>query len=262
MVSENGTPTAPPYISFRTFLNLLDRLDEGGIPQRLDRSYWGSFLAGGLGGQVMVALRSLGLANSVTNEPTAVLEHLVDRSKRKQVLLEVLRARYAPVFEAVDLSRGTAGQLDEAFRKQYKLDGHTLRKVVTFFVHAAQYAELPVSPYIAKKTRKSPAPAKRSAGQRTPRRARSEPDESPSPARVNSAAVVTTADKPNGITREIALRSGGKVWVGYSLDLFDLDESDQKFVMGLIATLRSYGQELPGGDASHREALPDKEGIP
>jgi len=125
MDDENSKPLSPPYISFRTFLNFLDRLAQGGIPQRIDRSYWGTFLAGGLGAQLMLALRFLGLIESSNGEPAPILEQLVNTpDERKQLLAQLLQQRYAQVFSSMNLSRATMGQLDEVFREQYKLAGY------------------------------------------------------------------------------------------------------------------------------------------
>ena len=187
MTTDSGTPAATPYVSFRTVLNLLDRLHEGGIPQRIDRSYWSTFLAGGLGGQLMVALRWLGLVDSVAGEPTSALERIVNPAGRKAALAELLRERYSAVFENVDLARTTPGHLDETFRKEFKVASDTLRKSVTFFVYAAQYADIPVSNHIAGKTRRAPGSGKRAgtpkqSGTRRPRQTtKEEPEESPPP---------------------------------------------------------------------------------
>lgn len=153
MTDDNKAATAP-YISFRTFLNLLDKLHSGGIPQHIDRHYWGGFLAGSTGQQVMAALRFLGLIDSDTNEPTPTLERLVDPTQRKATLAELLDKQYAGLTESgVDLSRTTPGRLEQTFGSLYKVEGETRRKAVTFFVHAAKFAEIPLSSQITAKTR-------------------------------------------------------------------------------------------------------------
>jgi len=37
--TEPKAPAAPPYISFKTLTNLLERLHETDLPPRIDRSY-------------------------------------------------------------------------------------------------------------------------------------------------------------------------------------------------------------------------------
>src|SRR5215213_8009138 len=114
MTGDERTATAP-YISFRTLLNLLDRLQSGGIPQHIDRHYWGGFLAGTTGQQTMAALRFLGLITPESNEPTATLERLVSPDERKPALKELLRERYAAIWDGgVDPARTTPGHLEVA----------------------------------------------------------------------------------------------------------------------------------------------------
>lgn len=172
VIDANKSATAP-YISFRTFLNLLDRLHGGGIPQHIDRHFWGGFLAGGVGQQVMAALRFLGLIDPVTNEPTPMLERLVAPEQRKAAMAELLRERYSAVWDSgIDPARTTPDHLDAAFSKLYKVDGETRRKAVTFFVHAAKFAELPLSMQVAAKTRQRQAPST-SSGRPRPNNGRS-----------------------------------------------------------------------------------------
>jgi len=147
----------PPYVSFRTILTVLDKLKVDTIPQRLDRSYWGSFLSGGTGLQVVAALRFLGLVDD-DDRPTARLDELVNLDDRSQLVAAILRARYEPVFRDIDLTRATMGLIDGVFREAYKLDGETLRKSVTFFIHAAQFSQMPLSTHILKSTRKGRPP--------------------------------------------------------------------------------------------------------
>lgn len=176
MATEDNKTATAPYISFRTFLTLLDRLESGGIPQHIDRHYWGSFLAGGVGQQAMVALRFLGLITPETNEPTPALERLVPSAERKAALAEMLRERYSAVWEnGVDPARTTPGHLDGAFGKLYNVEGETRRKAVTFFVHAAKFAELPLSSQITAKSRQrrgssSPGGRARPKGAQAPSR--------------------------------------------------------------------------------------------
>jgi hypothetical protein len=147
MAYENMERERAPYVAFRTLLNFLDWLQQG-VPQRIDRSFWGTRLSGAYGTQLMAALRFFSLIRD-DNSPTTTLEELAqgDREQRKAIFRQLLQANYPTVFE-LDLERATQGQLEEAF-KRYKLTGETARKAVTFFVHAARYADVPLSQFIA-----------------------------------------------------------------------------------------------------------------
>src|SRR5947209_7049600 len=106
VATKNEKQVLPPYVSFRTILSLLDKLKADGIPQRLDRSYWGSFLSGGTGTQVISALRFLGLVDD-DDRPTGHLEELVYLDDRSQLVAAILRERFEPVFMGIDLTRAT-----------------------------------------------------------------------------------------------------------------------------------------------------------
>jgi hypothetical protein len=236
-MAEDERGAAPPYVSFTTFLSLLDRLKEGGIPQRIDRSYWGGFLAGGYGAQVMTALRYLDLLKD-NNEPTPKLDDLVN-GERKAVLATLLRERYAPIFSAVDLARVTPGHLDEEFRKSYGISGQTARKVVGFFVQAAQYAGIEVSKHVSDRMRTRTTTRK--PGTRTASRRPKDGNDIP-PKQQEPALPAERGGESDGRTRTVQLRSGGRLTLSYSVDLFDLDRADRDFVFGLIDQLREYGQ--------------------
>jgi hypothetical protein len=154
MTNEDTKTAAPPYISFKTFSNLLDRLESEGVPQHIDRHYWGGFLSGGVGQQLMAALKFLGLMHLETNEPTSLLEKLVDNEHRKATLQGLIRDSYGGVWDSgINLERTTPGHLLSAFGKIYGIEGETRRKAVTFFVHAAKLAEIPLSTQITTRTR-------------------------------------------------------------------------------------------------------------
>ncbi len=152
MPNEEKVP-APPYVAFRTFTNFLDWLGEVGVPTRMDRTFWGQKLSGVSGAQVMAALRFLGLLSD-DDRPDPYVESMAkDSAQRKTILRELLRSHYEPALRELNLERATPGELREKFGI-YGLQGDTLRKAVAFFVHAAQYAELPLSPHIIRATKK------------------------------------------------------------------------------------------------------------
>ncbi len=136
--------SAPPYISFRTLLNLIERMATEGAPRRIDRSFL-SGLSGGYQTQVMAALRWLGLigdGGAVQDR----LTDLVDRPEERSALIAtILRERY-PEVVALGEENATQGQLEEEFKK-YGISGATLRKAVAFYLHAANFAGISLSPF-------------------------------------------------------------------------------------------------------------------
>jgi hypothetical protein len=135
---------APPYISFRTLLNLIERMADEGIPRRIDRSYLGG-LSGGYQTQVMAALRGLGLIGDEGAVQDRLIELVGSPTDRQELIGAILRERYP---EAVRLgaANATQGELEDSFRP-FGITGATLRKAVVFYLHAAQFAGIPVSPF-------------------------------------------------------------------------------------------------------------------
>lgn len=162
MVKESGRKRLPPYISYRTFQNFLERLQKGGIPSRIDRSYWSDLLSGSTGTQLMSALRFMGLID--TNDiPTSRLRLLVQAkgAQRAEVLRQITSGAFSFVLqESFDSQSATYAQLEEVFRSTFELTDGVRRKCVKFFVDMSSDAEMPLSSFITKRLR----PARGNAG--------------------------------------------------------------------------------------------------
>ena len=76
MIIEKRQKRLPPYVSYRTFYNFLERLQQH-MPSRIDRSYWGDLLSGSTGTQLMAALRFLNLID-INGKPTELVRPLVE----------------------------------------------------------------------------------------------------------------------------------------------------------------------------------------
>jgi len=150
MTTEEKLP-APAYVSFRTFRNFLDWLGEEGVPSRIDRSFWGQKFSGAAAGQLLATLRFFGLIDE-NGVPDPFLETMAKDGEQRKVMLRSLMERYDSALEGVDLERATAGELDERFRR-YNVSGGTLDRAITFFIQAAQYCGIPLSPHITKRKR-------------------------------------------------------------------------------------------------------------
>lgn len=151
MAAENKLP-APAYVSFSTFRSFLDWLGQVGVPSRIDRSFWEQKLSGASAGQLLATLRFLGLINE-DGTPDPTLERLAssDMDDRKAILRSLM-SRYDVALDGLDLERATPGELHERFHR-YDVTGDTFRRAVAFFVQAAQYAGIPLSPYITQRRR-------------------------------------------------------------------------------------------------------------
>ena len=144
----------PPYISYRTFDNFLNRLQQQ-IPSRIDRSYWGETLSGSTGIQLMAAMRFLDLVDANSN-PTTRLKALVAArgDLRTLALKEVTLQAYDFITRSrLDLQNATYAQLEEVFKDNFQLTGDVARKCIKFFISIATSSSIPLSPFVTKKVR-------------------------------------------------------------------------------------------------------------
>ncbi|HEX8983971.1 MAG TPA: hypothetical protein VF767_01015 [Bryobacteraceae bacterium] len=205
---------AVPYVPFRTFLTSLETFERG-VPNQLDRSVWPSY-SGAIQGQLLGAYRFFELMDE-NQAPASALRELAGNPERRPALVRALVERYYRTLIALDLTRTSPRQLDEAMRK-YGLTGATHKKAVSFFLQAAQYGSVPISPLLRAKTRTAGAGRRRAAAQ-----------------------VEEPAASGAAMTRTVRLKSGGTVTLAASLDLFALGAEDRAFVFDLIDRMQKYG---------------------
>lgn len=137
--------TSPPYVSFRTFLNMLLRMEEeGGVPSHVDKSYLKN-LAGGVQNQLLAGLRWLDLIEKDGRVTQELRDMGIDSSRRVELVGQMLRARYPEVIALAE-DNGTQDRLIAAF-KSLGATNATLRKSITFFLKAAEFSGIPMSPY-------------------------------------------------------------------------------------------------------------------
>jgi hypothetical protein len=154
LTNEKGRKHLPPYVSYRTFRNFIDRLQQR-LPSRIDRSYWGDILSGSTGTQLMAALRFLDLIDA-NGKPTDQLKPLVlaRGEPRAQLLRNVTSQAYAFVLKSsLDIESATYSQLEEVFHDTFQLADDVSRKCVKFFIALSGDAGLLLSPFIIKRTR-------------------------------------------------------------------------------------------------------------
>jgi hypothetical protein len=210
-------PHSPaPYAPFKTFLNALDSLERG-LPDQLDRSLWPSY-SGAIQGQLLGAFRSLGLVDE-NLRPTAELGELVTRrDHRRQILRRVLEHSYEPM-KGIDLGRASPRQLDEAMRG-YGLSGATQKKALSFFLQAASFAGVPLSPLLKGKTRGGAA-------------------------RKRTAEPAPRLEAPSTLSRTVELRSGGTLTLAAAVDLFSISPEDRRFLFELVDRMQAYERQTP-----------------
>jgi len=154
VTTEKGRKHLPPYVSYRTFYNFIERLQQH-MPSRIDRSYWGELLSGSNGTQLMAALRFLYLID-VNGKPMEILKRLVEAKgeQRNKVLREIAEDSFGFVLKSsLDLESATYAQLVEVFHNTFQLTDDVSRKCVKFFIALANDAGLKISPFITRRTR-------------------------------------------------------------------------------------------------------------
>jgi hypothetical protein len=134
------------YVSFRTFMSALDNLKASSLSARLDRANCGNF-SDSTWRQLTRSLRLLELVDEL-DVPTESLKSLVRVNDRKPILRRLLKKHYPELF-AADLSRVGLARFDKLLAV-YAVSGATLRKARSFFLGAAKYSEVPLSPEVAR----------------------------------------------------------------------------------------------------------------
>jgi len=221
MEAEN-TKQIAPYVPFTTFSSALDHLRDIGIPNIIDRAVFPSY-SGLVQGQIIGALKFLQLIDD-HGRATADLTRLIDNKERKAALKDILNKRYSELL-SLDLTKISPTQLDSALSK-YKVSGTTHQKAKSFFLKAAQLAEIPLSPLLTRKTR-SPSVKKRRTISRE---------------EISSDNI--DQNPGSGTSKTVTLRSGGVLTLSLTANMFDLDSKDREFVFGIIDKIQSYDTEV------------------
>jgi hypothetical protein len=190
MLSSSGPARKqlPPYVSYRTFWNFIEGLQQT-IPARIDRSYWGDRFSGSNGTQLTAALRFLDLTDP-NGFPTTKLRQLVGAkgSQRTEVVHQITHEAYGFLFqEGLDAQTCTHAQLEEAFHENYQVASDVARKCIKFFTSLAGDGGFKLSPFITGKSRiSSPGANPRKGGRKTNEK------------KVRTEIPLTTEIMPNG----------------------------------------------------------------
>lgn len=145
----------PPYVSYRTFLNLLDYFKVG-IPSQIDRTVVPS-MSGGVFASLLCSLRVMKLIDS-NNVPTSELEEIVNSNPddRKTHLKKLFNLTYAFLSQdGRSLSTITLDQLNKMFSEN-GASGATIKKCRSFFIAFAKDAEIELSPFLKRASRSRP----------------------------------------------------------------------------------------------------------
>lgn len=227
--SVAGQLPTPPYVSYKTYRGFLEGLGDL-LPSRIDRSLMSS-MSGGTQSHLQQALRATGLVGE-EGVPTERLRnlHRATDDERKAALHGIVRSTYPFLWESpFDLRATTSQHLDEQFRNNTGATGSTVERCVNFFKAIAQDAGIELSPHIQK-------PKRRKVRRNGPTRRRE---------KLGAVEVrdVPTSENP-AMEHTVKLHSGGgSVTLSFAVDLFKLDQPDQKFLLDLVAKMKRYDSE-------------------
>ena len=143
-MADDETRNPVPAVAFKGVGEQIDRMAREGVPGKVDRKYLAD-KAEGTQFQYRQAFRYLGLTTS-DDQPTPLLAELVhaNPADRRELFAKIMLARWA------DLA-GLPSREDffRVLRDHYSVKSDAQqRKTLTFFVHAADYAGLEISPGI------------------------------------------------------------------------------------------------------------------
>jgi hypothetical protein len=154
MANDTNHKRLPPYISYRTFLNFIDGMQQQ-IPSRIDRSYWNNTLSGSTGTQLMAALRFLKLID-FNGKPSSQLKALVAArgEQRTSILKEIVTGSFGFIFQgALEPQNATYAQLEELFHSNFQCTNDVARKCIKFFIAISNDAQITLSPFITKRSK-------------------------------------------------------------------------------------------------------------
>ncbi len=223
----------PPYLPFKTFLSSLDVLSHG-VPPKLDRTLWRS-QSGVTQGLIMNAYRFFGLVDDEPDASDSSTDHLDKMAKhpdkRPEVLRFLIECQYDQILAKHDLTKMTLKMLEDAFDREFSVSGGTKQKAITFFLKAAKFADMPLSPYLVsllRATRKKRGPRQR--GQENG--ITEQPHVASIPAQHGAAS-----------THIVRLISGGTLTVSITANPFKMPQEDRQFVFLIVDQLQKYENE-------------------
>lgn len=160
MATEKTKGGPPPYATFSSFLSFINKLRDTTVPSRIDASVFGN-ASGSLSYSIIATLKFMRLIDS-DGKPTKLLVEFVAApdDSRKAMMMELIAEAYPSFFgDEIDIAKATAGQFDEHIRKTFDSSGSTVDKIAGFFIGAANFAGMDLSPLIKNRKQVAASPA-------------------------------------------------------------------------------------------------------
>jgi len=241
--AASGKFTPPYNVVWSTFNHFLESVDPATLPPKIDRSYL-SRMSGNNQTYMLSALRSFELVGP-DKEVTPALKELVKNPDGRPAMIADLLRRYYPEVVELGQNNGTVGQLDEVFRAKYGLSGNTIRKATAFYMHAAQYASVPLSVHWT--VRKAGSGHRDETTSKRSRKPQAKP----------AATVRQDARTPTGDSRSLKLRSGSTITLALSAPVLSLPREDRAFLLEIIEKMEDYEEKIEVSGSGPNRAEPD-----
>ena len=234
-----------PYVPWKTFISVLESFTKF-LPGHVHKSMWPSY-SGATQSQVMLALRFLNLIEE-DHAPSELLRRIAEADKAQwpTLMQEVLKKSYVALMQC-DLTKATPGSFDAEIRK-FGQEGDTHRKAASFFLQAAKYANVPLSPLLAQKgglsssRKKRSSPAKKSAMPAKPPSGEGEND-----------PVEQSRMEASGVKKIIHMDNESFLSLTLNKNFGELPSLQRRFVNKLIDLMEEFVdnnyEELPKGIA-------------
>lgn len=239
-MDETSEAWRPPYFAFQTFWTFLGDLAAKPLPPKIDRSLLKS-KSGTDQANLLMALRAFDLMddnNTVNGAALASVAQGAEES-RAHALGDLVKRHYG---KALDLSEqsGTEGQLHDLFRDDFALSAaDTRRKAVTFFLHAARRAGIPLSEHFPSTRSGSGAPGTPKVKRSTAASKR----KSAPPMGSAGTPVVTTEQTASGEHKRVSFGDSGLVTVNVDVKWLDLPEHVFTGLRKVIRDLEALGSD-------------------
>jgi hypothetical protein len=212
----------PPYLPFSSFITALDQLAQA-VPNVIHKDVF-PYHSGLLQAKVIGALRFFDLIDERGIPKGDNLERLASQKEiqeRKANLGQLLKKSYSHIIK-LNLIKVTPSQLDSAF-SDYGISGDTKKKAKTFFLQAAKFSELNLSPLLIRRGRAPLSGKKRRAIQP-----------------ISEQQNDSTPTREVGTSKIVKLRNGATLTVVVSGSLLELDPTDRDLVFGIMDQIRSH----------------------
>lgn len=219
----------PPYVSWATFTNFLaDKVDHETLPTQIDKSFLDSYS----GSNQAMILNALKLFEMIDDDGTvrpSLRQAGGDEDFRREHVGKILRKRYSALIQLGE-QNATAQKLHDWFAA-FGYKGSTLGKAEAFYLSAAEYAGVPISPNFKVKAARS------SGGSGRPNRSNRQQTPPPS-----DLPKVQERTAPRGEVKTVDLGPAGQVTVYVDVKWLELTTDK---MMALREVLDGFDRLVP-----------------